>query len=276
MHVHWRTLLPVQGHETQLTPGAPSGVPAATPYLVYRPSRGPVTAAFEIATRSYGLLPRLIARTWPAIPALTLIRAILDGTFYAHADTVLGYDAVLCLVACLAITPFVTVAGARIARLRLVYGLWMCAIGAVAVAVHLSLPRTPMGWALAGTTVNFTGLLIVALLVPMAASSGPRAQRLLGREWKRWQRALIWAVWAAVALHLAVLRGWPQLAAYTAATLPLIALRVPRLRRAIKTWRSGGYSTGGLWTVMTLCAYVFTAGLAVLLGEEAAAIASIF
>lgn len=266
----------MQGHETQLTPGAPSGVPAVSPYRVYRPPRGPVTAAFEIATRSYGLAPRIIARAWPALPALTLIRAAQHGTLYARADAVLGYDAILCLVACLAVTPFITVAGARITRLRLIYGLWMCAIGAAAAAVHLSLPRTAMAWAVAGTAVNFTGLLIVALLIPMAASSGSRAQKLLGREWKRWQRPLIWAVWAAVALHLAVLRGWLPLAAYAAATLPLIALRIPRLRRAVKTWRSGGYSTGGLWIAMTGCAYIFAAGLAVLLGEEAAAIAGVF
>jgi DMSO/TMAO reductase YedYZ heme-binding membrane subunit len=189
---------------------------------------------------------------------------VLGGHLIRYADQVLGYDAVLCLIGCLLVTPFITVAGAKIAKLRIWYGLWMFAIGVVAVMVHLAVATTGMTTAVAGTAVAWTGLMIVVLMIPMAASSGTGAQKALGKEWKRWQRPLVWIVWAVVAVHLAALRDWLPLIAFGAATVPLLAVRQGPLRRRIKAWRSGGYSTGRMWAVMILAAYLLAGGVAFL------------
>jgi len=190
------------------------------------------------------------------------------------ADDVLGLDAVLCLVACLAVTPFITVARLRIARLRWWYGTWMFALGIAAVLIHMAVPPAEgMAARMAGDAVSWTGVMIVVLLLPLAATSSALAQRLLGPEWKRWQRALTWLTWALVLLHLAALHAVTVTGAFLAASLPLVLLRFPPLRRAVKSWRSGGYSTGGLWIVTALLGSVLTAGLVVLVTGEVLAIA---
>jgi hypothetical protein len=95
----------------------------------------------------------------------------------------------------------------------------------------------------------------------------------MGKEWKRWQRPLMWIVWAVVAIHLAALRSWLPLGAFTAATIPLIALRYGPVRRKVRTWRSGGYSTGRMWAAMTISAYLLGGGVLLLAGLEVLACA---
>lgn len=235
-------------------------------------ARGPVTAAFAViqSPRRGGWA----ARAWPAIPPLALLRPLLSGHGPGPwADAVLGFDAVLCLIACLAVTPFITVARLRISRLRWWYGMWMFAIGLAAVTIHAVVPPDgSLGYRLAGSAVNWTGVAIVVLLLPMAATSSAAAQKLLGPEWKRWQRGLVWAVWVIVGVHLGLLHDWLFGIGFLAASLPAIAIRRPRLRKAVKSWRSGGYSTGGMWAVMAVAGTLFAFGISVLATGEAVSV----
>jgi hypothetical protein len=237
-------------------------VPAARP-------PGPVTGALRvISAEPRHLLARVALRTWPVLPVLALVRAAWHGQVLAYADTVLGYDAVLALAACLAVTPVITVARLPVAKLRWWYGNWVFGCGALGLALHLTAPPPGMADRAAGTAVDWTGTLLVVLLLPMAATSSTVAQRLLGPEWKRWQRWGVWAVWACVAVHLAALHAWLDAGAYLALTLPAAAVRRPRLRKGIKEWRAAGYSTGGWWAVLAALGMLALAGLAVLAGEE--------
>jgi hypothetical protein len=212
-------------------------------------------------------------RAWPALPVLLLLWPAFHGKVMAYADTVLGYDAVLALVACLAVTPVITVAKAPIAKLRWWYGNWVFFLGAAGFALHLAYPPGSLAYRAAGGAVDWSGTLLLALLLPMTATSSALAQKVLGPEWKRWQRGLVWAVWACVGLHLAVMGAWLPLAAYGAATLPAVIVRRPYVRRSVREWRAGGYSTGDWWTVMAVLSVLAIAGLAILAGEEVRSVA---
>lgn len=229
---------------------------------------GPVTIAFRIAAAPHRRPFWIAARVWPVIPALFLLPSIVNGSLTRFADPVIGFDATLCLVACLAVTPFITVARMKIARLRWWYGLWVFVLGAAGLAIHLAYPPGSVAQRAAGTAVNWTGLLIVILLFPMAATSSAAAQKLMGPEWKRWQRGLVWFVWAVIGIHLALMHTWLVTGAYLASTAPAVLLRRPRVRNGIKAWRRDRYSTGGWWVVLGALGALALAGLLVLAGEE--------
>lgn len=240
------------------------------------PGPGPVTAANKVM--SAVAVPRRRAsavalRAWPAVPALALLWPAYHGLLTAYADPVLGYDALLCMVACLAVTPVITVARTPVSRLRWWYGNWVFVLGAAGLAVHLAYPPGSLASRAAGTSVVWTGTLIIVLLLPMAATSTVAAQKLLGPEWKRWQRVLVWVTWAVIGLHLGVMHSWPALGAYGGATLPAVLVRRPRVRKSIKSWRAGGYSTGGWWAALAAFTAVALAGVAVLVTREVAAVA---
>lgn len=240
-----------------------------------RPDPGPVTAAFKVmAYRPRHRWPDLALRLWPLLPALFLIGPALHNTLMSYADDVLGYDAVLALVACLAVTPFITVARVRIAKLRWWYGNWVFFLGAAGLALHIAYP--PGGspaCGVAGNAIDWTGTLVIALLLPMTATSSAAAQKLLGPEWKRWQRGLVWVVWAAIGVHLAVMHAWLPLEAYAMATAPAVIIRRARVRKSIKAWRAGGYSTGDWWVILSVLGGLALIGVTILLEEEVHAIA---
>lgn len=238
-------------------------------------SAGPVTAALRLARRRQPRPLALALRAWPAVLALPLARPALAGSSLLgdYASQVLGFDATLCLVATLAVTPLLTVAKVNAAKLRWWYGIWMFALGFAGVALALTVtPGTP-GQRVAGSAVNWTGTCLVVLLFPAAAMSNRACQKLMGPEWKRWQRGLVWVVWGLVLGHVLLLRDWAAAAGFLAASVPLVALRNGRVRRSVKAWRSGGYSTGGWWTVLGVCASLFLAGAVVLLTLEVEAVA---
>lgn len=201
-------------------------------------------------------------RLWPLLPALFLL--IHRERFADLYGLILGLDATLCLIACITITPLMTVAKLPIARLRWWYGVWMFALG-VALALGTIILDTSTVHAMAGNSVNWTGLVIVLILLPMTITANTVSQKALGPEWKRWQRYLMWIVWTLVGLHLAALMAWPTLTGYLAATLPLIILR--RARASIKAWRAGQYSTGGWWAGLAILLSVYLAGLTILITE---------
>lgn len=235
------------------------------------PRKGPVTLAFSVATAKPNRAGSLALRAWPAVPALFLIRPALAGSpmLPGYAGDVLGLDASLAIVACLAVTPVLTAVKLRISALRWWYGIWVFVLGAAGLLITLAAPG-PGGYEAraAGSAVNWTGLVLVVLLLPMAATSNSAAQKLLGPEWKRWQRYLVWAVWFITLDHMMLMHAALSAGAFAAATLPLILLRYSPVRRAVRKWRAGGYATGGMWFLLTVCCIVVAAGLAVLLARE--------
>lgn len=237
-------------------------------------SPGPVTMAMRVIGKPRTRPAELALRAWPLIPVLALARPVMHRELAAYADPVLGYDALLCLLACLAVTPFMTVAKLRIAKLRWWYGIWVFLLGFAGLMVHLLAMPGAYAARASGDAIDWTGLLIVVLLLPMAVTSTAGAQKLLGTEWKRWQRWLIWAVATVVAAHLALLRDWAAAGAYAAALAPLIVLRVPRMRSAVKQWRGNRYETRGLGVTLAILCTVLVAGLVILLAKEGAAVAS--
>lgn len=228
---------------------------------------GPVTAGMQVLRKREPRPVYLALRLWPAIPPLFLILPALHRSPHLDlwAGNVLGLDATLCLVACITITPLVTLMRARAAALRWHYGIWMFALGGAGLALTVLLGMGNAAHAAAGDSVRWTGTMTVVLLVPMAATSSAAAQKLLGPEWKRWQRILLWTVWWLVAVHLAGMQAWLVLAALAGATAPLVILR--RSRKSIRAWRSGGYSTGGWWFLLGVLTAFWTAGTVILFTE---------
>lgn len=238
------------------------------------PPPGPVTVAIRVITPKARPLD-VALRAWPAVPALALARPALAGSPHLadYGGKVLGFDATLCLIACLTVTPLMAVARVKAAKLRWWYGIWMFALGAAGLALAFTGPGPGPAARAGGNAVNWTGLAIVVLLLPMTLTSNRAAQKLLGPEWKRWQRSLVWVVWAFTGLHLCLLRDWPSSIAFGMASVQLLALRQRRMRQAVKRWRTDGYSTGGMWMATMILAALFVAGVTFMLGEEAVAVA---
>lgn len=212
-------------------------------------------------------------RCWPVLPVLSLIYPAVHGHIMTHADDVIGYDAILCLLACLAVTPVITVAKAPIAKLRWWYGNWVFILGAAGLALHLIYSPGSVAYRSSGNAVDWSGTFIVVLLLPMAATSAAAAQKLLGPEWKRWQRGLVWFVWVTVAFHLLIMHSWQVLSAYLLASLPAVIIRQRRVRKSIRSWRANGYSTGTWWFILAILSALTLFGIAVLAAKEGQAIA---
>lgn len=238
------------------------------------PVSGPVTTAFKILRRPYSPAAMTALRYWPVLPVVFLLRPALAHApqFGAYAGQVLGGDALLCLVACLTITPLMSVARVNVARLRGWYGVWVFTIGVTGLLYALVTTTGPLAGRIAGSAAIWTGLAIVMIALPLTVTSNRQSQQWLGREWKRWQRVLSWAVWAMVFTHLLALHAWQYAAAMAAVTVPLVLLRLPSFRQRVKAWRADGYSDGRMWAAMDTAALLYAAGLTVLIAQEVLAI----
>lgn len=153
----------------------------------------------------------LLYRAAPALPLLLALQLPLDvltgadgalAELHRRAPDVLGFAALATLVAGYAVSPLITVTGARWAAiLRRDYGLWTCAFAGTDLLLAAGLE--PAGWsaAVAGTAGLAAGTLATLLLVPLGLTSNRFAMRWLGRDWKRLHR-LVLPVFALVAIHL--------------------------------------------------------------------------
>ena len=216
-------------------------------------------------------------RIWPVIPAGFLAYPAIAGSpdLISYASQILGLDAMACILACLAISPLVTMSRLRVTELRTWYGLWTFLLGAagLVIAVSVNSPGGVMERA-AGDSMNWTGLLVVVLLLPLAATSFKAAQKVMGPEWKRWQRGLVWCVWAVIGLHLFVLMAWASLVGYATASLPLIAARDNKIKTALREWRREGYSNGRMWFMVDVLVLVYATGMSLIIWREVVACAA--
>jgi len=197
----------------------------------------------------------------------------------ADAGDVLGFGAVLALLACLAVTPAATVTGMRGApRWRRHFGLCVFILGAagLVIAVTGSTSSGGLAWRAAGDSRSWTGTVIVALLAPLALTSSRLAQKGMGGHWKTWQRRLTWATWAAITMHLLVLGSRDVTAAWLLASGPLLVARIPAVRSDLTRWRRSQFADVHLWILAGMAVTAFAAGSAILAGMEGTAIAALY
>jgi DMSO/TMAO reductase YedYZ heme-binding membrane subunit len=113
---------------------------------------------------------------------------------------------------------------------------------------------------------------MMLLIIPLLLTGNPWAQRKLGRYWKR-LHALIYVVWALLAVHLMTLEGFgfesgsngsgfagdgdpifhQRFYQYSAASLFLLTLRLPPVKR----WISAREKEGRRWLVYVAIGPVF-------------------
>jgi DMSO/TMAO reductase YedYZ heme-binding membrane subunit len=173
-----------------------------------------------------------------------------------------GTGAMLLLLATLSITPLVTLTRSHwFVPLRRWFGI-MTAITATNDAIVSGLTSSFAGGfvgRLTGHTFLLAGLCMVMIMAPLALTSNNRAQRALGKYWKRLQR-LTYLVWAILFIHLALLEGLgfqhgtngpssnvdgdpifhQRLYQLTACSIPLLLLRMPPVRRWVASKQAEG------------------------------------
>lgn len=215
-----------------------------------------------------------------AVPLLLESREIVTADFpglaVSNAD-VLGTGSLLVFLAMLAVTPLVTVTGARwFTPLRWWFGVAFFATAAVdlVIASIVSGKDFPGGFAsrVAGHTFLLVGTTMVLLSAVLAATASHRAQRSLGRYWSRVQ-ALTYVVWALILLHLLLLFGFTGSKGIfhdaLFASYPLALLRVPLVRRWFEATRQRhGPRDAVLWAVGLLLAAGFVYGYGHLVSTE--------
>jgi DMSO/TMAO reductase YedYZ heme-binding membrane subunit len=169
----------------------------------------------------------------------------LDSATHAAGNDVLGTGGAMLLFATLAITPLITVTGHRwFAGLRQWYGIVFALDVILDLVIAASDPA--FGYSitqdLTGHTFLLAGAVMVTISVPLLVTANRRSMRWLGRYWKTVQAAGTYAIWAVLAVHLALLEGFrpgqggggirhQRLYEYAACSVPLIVLRLPPVRR---------------------------------------------
>jgi DMSO/TMAO reductase YedYZ heme-binding membrane subunit len=233
-------------------------------------------------SRVAGLMRAGAAYALPLVPLAVMIWPLwrqLPGVTEAAGD-ILGFGAVLSLLACLAVTPVTLVTGSKgAARWRRHFGVCVFILGFAGLVIALtgrSMSPDAIGMRSAGHSREWTGTIIVALLIPLAATSSLAAQKALGAHWKTWQRRLTWAVWAAVTVHLLVLGRPDVITAWLLASGPLAIARIPAVRADLTRWRRSGFTDTHLWILTGMAGLVFATGTAVLLGLEANAVVTLY
>ena len=163
----------------------------------------------------------------------------------ASTADVLGTSAFLMFSTMLIVTPLRTLTGWRWHLvLRRDYGMGMFAVAALdlVLAATTTEDTFPGGFLtrVVGHTFLAAGTLSVFLVVPLAATSHLRAQRWLGRHWKRIHR-LTYLAWVTILAHLLFLFGLRSFFLDAVIiSVPLAVLRVPVVRRWLASSRRAG------------------------------------
>jgi DMSO/TMAO reductase YedYZ heme-binding membrane subunit len=196
----------------------------------------------------------------PALaPVFFISRAIIElnsNTLDNVEADVLGTGSMSLLILTLTVTPMVTVTGQHwFVPLRKWYGV-MIAVTATTDATLALFTGLFAGGTFGQVTAHsflVAGFAMVLILLPLALISNNRAQRWLGRYWKKFQK-LTYAVWFLLFVHLALLEGLdfqhgtngPSASAdgnpvlhqrvyqLAACSLPLLVLRLPPVKRWVE------------------------------------------
>jgi len=241
-----------------------------------RPARNPVDTWMDQSFKFGGsaIKRKTIALCLLGIPALMPVffisRAIveLNGNTLDNVEAdVLGTGSMLLLILTLTVTPLVTVTGQHwFVPLRKWYGI-MIAVTATTdatLALFTGLFAGGIVGQVTGHTFLVAGFSMVMLLIPLALISNNRAQRWLGKYWKKLQK-LTYAVWFLLFVHLSLLEGLgfqhgtngpsadadgnpvlhQRLYQLAACSLPLLVLRLPPVRR----WVDQQQKDGRQWAV---------------------------
>ena len=206
-----------------------------------------------------------------------------DVLTLSEAD-VLGTGGEFFLLACVSITPFITLTGARwYAPLRRWYGIFFALIGisdGTTAAITTDFDGGIFG-RLAGHTFLVTGFLIVLMAIPVLLTANTPAQRRLGTYWKKLQK-LTYVMWAFLVLHLALLDGFrpfdgPQgdgdpvfhqrFYQAMAISLPLVILRLPPVKRWVTETRAAGQQWK-VWCALAPMAALYLLAFAFIINEE--------
>ena len=225
---------------------------------------------------------------FPALaPLFFMSRAVItvsNNTMNGTVADVLGTGGEALLLLTLLITPMVTLTRQRwFIPLRQWYGI-MFAITIITDAVIASITTAFAGGVvgrLAGHTFLLVGFTMVLLSIPLLAIASNRAQRWLGRYWKRLQRTT-YVIWGLLFVHLALLFGFgigsgesgdgdpifhQRLFQLTACSTLLLALRMPPVKR----WVARQQKAGRPWLVYIAfmpLALLFVVAFSFIVNEE--------
>ena len=215
------------------------------------------------------------------LPIVFMSRSIVvysTSTMHQTGNDVLGSGGMLLLMATLAITPLALLTGYRwFTPLRQWYGI----VFALTIILDAVIAATDSSFAggvagrLAGHTFLLLGFTMVLTSLPLLATANRVSMRGLGKYWKPVQRGT-YVIWALLFVHLALLEGFGiahgdpvgpdrfpfdvihqrlyQLAAISA---PLLLLRLPPVRRWVKSRQRAGKS----WQVWCALAPLFAVAL---------------
>jgi DMSO/TMAO reductase YedYZ heme-binding membrane subunit len=206
-----------------------------------------------------------------------------DVLTLSEAD-VLGTGGEFFLLACVSITPLITLTGARwYAPLRRWYGIFFALIG-ISDGTTASITTDFAGGVfgrLAGHTFLLSGFMIVLIAVPVLLTANTPAQRKLGTYWKKLQK-LTYVMWGLLVLHLLLLDGFrpfdgPQgdgdpvfhqrFYQALAISIPLVILRLPPVKRWITETRAAGQQWK-VWCATAPMAALYILAFAFVINEE--------
>ena len=227
-----------------------------------RTARNPVDAWMDQTFKFGGsaIKRKTVALCLLGIPALAPVFFISRAVLELNSNTldnveadVLGTGSMSLLILTLTVTPMVNVTGQHwFVPLRKWYGV-MIAVTATTDAVLALFTGLFAGGIFGQVTAHsflVAGLAMVLILLPLALISNNRAQRWLGRYWKKFQK-LTYVVWFLLFVHLTLLEGFSfqqgtngpsasvdgnpvlhqRVYQLAACSLPLLILRLPPVKR---------------------------------------------
>lgn len=195
-------------------------------------------------------------------------------------NDVLGTGGELLFIVMLAVSSLALLTGYRCfsPSLRRWYGIMFAVtiiLGTVIDATGSAFAGGAVGQ-LTGHTFLLTGLLMTVLTIPLLLTANRRAQKQLGKYWKKFQQYGVYAIWVILLIHLALLEGFgvqqgdspfhQRLYQLAACSILLLVLRLPNVRSWIIAQRKSG-SAWVPWAAFSTLMAVFALGFVFMLNE---------
>jgi sulfoxide reductase heme-binding subunit YedZ len=189
---------------------------------------------------------QILVHTGALLPLIRLLRDYTQGAFIVdpvkEITTTTGRIALILLLLSLACTPINTIFGFREAlRVRRALGLYAFMYAALHFVTFVGLDYgfdlELLGPAIFDQRFVIVGFAAFLLLLALALTSTKGSQRRLRRNWKRLHK-LIYLAGALVVVHfLWAVKDAREPLRYGVVLIALLALRLPRVRRAISSIR---------------------------------------